>query len=101
MTPAALDAVGPEERRQIYKMLRLTVEVAPDGSLHVSGVLGDSFVSENQDEYFAPSHDQVDLPATGPVVALDERVTVVDQIAQRKVFTPGPRRFVFQSPTPA
>jgi hypothetical protein len=101
MTPAALDAVGPEERRQIYKMLRLTVEVAPDGSLHVSGVLGDSFVSENQDEYFAPSHDQVDLPATGPVVAFDEGVTVLDQVAQREVLAPRPKGFVLQSRTPA
>ena len=50
MTPAALDALSPEERHQIYKMLRLTVEVSPDGSLNVTGVLGDSFVSEHQDE---------------------------------------------------
>jgi hypothetical protein len=50
MTPAALDALSPEERHHVYKMLRLTVEVFPDGSLNVTGVLGDSFVSENQDE---------------------------------------------------
>ena len=53
MTPAALDALSPEERHQVYKMLRLTVEISPDGSLDVSGVLGDSFVSENQDERLA------------------------------------------------
>ena len=46
MTPAALDALSPEERHQIYKMLRITVEAYPDGSLNVTGVLGDSFVSE-------------------------------------------------------
>jgi hypothetical protein len=40
MTPAALDALSPEERHQIYKMLRITVEVSPDGSLNVTGVLG-------------------------------------------------------------
>jgi site-specific DNA recombinase len=50
MTPAALDALSPEERHRVYKMLRITVEVSPDGSLDVTGVLGDSFVSENQDE---------------------------------------------------
>ena len=50
MTPAALDTLSPEERHQVYKMLRLTVEISPDGSLDVTGVLGDSFVSENQDE---------------------------------------------------
>jgi hypothetical protein len=53
MTPAALDALSPEERHQIYKMLRITVEVSPDGSLNVTGVLGDSFVSEHQDERLA------------------------------------------------
>ncbi len=42
MTPAALDALSPEERHQIYKMLRITVEVSPEGSLNVTGVLGDS-----------------------------------------------------------
>jgi hypothetical protein len=50
MTPAALDALSPEERHQVYKMLRLAVEISPDGSLDCSGVLGDSFVSENQDK---------------------------------------------------
>jgi len=50
MTPAALDALSPEERHQVYKMLRLAVEISPDGSLDCSGVLGDSFVSENEDE---------------------------------------------------
>jgi hypothetical protein len=45
MTPAALDALEPEERHQVYKMLRITVEVYPDSSLEVTGVLGDSFVS--------------------------------------------------------
>jgi site-specific DNA recombinase len=49
MTPAALDALSPEERHQVYKMLKLAIEISPDGSLDVSGVLGDSFVSENQD----------------------------------------------------
>ncbi len=53
MTPAALDALSPEERHQVYKVLRLTVKISPDGSLDVSGVLGDSFVSENQDERLA------------------------------------------------
>jgi site-specific DNA recombinase len=49
MTPDVLDALEPEERHQVYKMLRLTVEVCADGCLEVSGVLGDSFVPGNQD----------------------------------------------------
>jgi hypothetical protein len=101
MTPDALDALEPEERHQVYKMLRLTVEVCADGSLEVSGVLGDSFVSGNQDECVVLAHYQVDLPAPGPVVALEKCVAVLDQIAQREVFTPRPWRFVLQSPTPA
>jgi hypothetical protein len=101
MTPAELDTLSPEERHQIYKMLRLTVEVSPDGSLEVTGVLRDSFVSENEDEGAVFAHYQVDLPTPRPVVALDECVTLLDQVAQREVFTPCPGRFVLQSPTPA
>ena len=101
MTPAALDGLEPEERHQVYKMLRLTVEVCADGSLEVSGVLGDSFVSGDQDEGVLLAHYQVDLSAPGPVVALDERVVVLDQVPQGEVFTPCPWWFVSQSPTPA
>jgi site-specific DNA recombinase len=101
MTPDALDALEPEERHQVYKMLRLTVEVCADGSLEVSGVLGDSFVSGNQDECVVLAHYQVDLPAPRSVVALEKFVTVLDQIAQREVFTPCPGGFILQSPTPA
>ena len=89
MTPAALDALEPEERHQVYKMLRLTVEVCADGSLEVSGVLGNSFVPGNQDdEGVVLAHYQVDLPSPSSVVALHERVTVLDQVAQGEVFTP-------------
>ncbi len=101
MTPAALDALEPEERHQVYKMLRLTVEVCADGSLEVSGVLGDSFVSGKQDECVVLAHYQVDLPAPRSVVALEKFVTVLDQIAQREIFTPCPGGFILQSPTPA
>ena len=101
MTPDALDTLEPEERHQVYKMLRLTVEVCADGSLEVSGVLGDSFVSGNQDECVVLVHYQVDLPAPGPVVALEKFVTTFDQVAQREVFTPCSGGPVLQSPTPA
>jgi hypothetical protein len=67
----------------------------------VSGVLGDSFVSGNQDECVVLAHYQVDLPAPCSVVALEKVVTVLDQIAQREVFTPCPGGFILQSPTPA
>jgi hypothetical protein len=48
MTPEALDDLSSEERHHVYKLLRLRVEVSPDSSLDVSGVLGDSFVPENE-----------------------------------------------------
>jgi hypothetical protein len=38
--PEALDELAPEERRQIYAMLRLRVNVGSDGILDVSGVFG-------------------------------------------------------------
>jgi hypothetical protein len=47
------------------------------------------------------AHYQGDLPAPCSVVALEKSVTVVDQIAQREVFTPCPGGFFLQSPTPA
>src|SRR5215208_5513235 len=101
MSPEALDALTPDERHQVYKMLRLTVEASADGSLDVTGVLGNSFVSENEDESIVLANDQVDLPTTCPVVALDKRVTVPYQVAQGKSLTPCAGRFVLQPPTPA
>ena len=41
MVPEALVAPTLEERRQVYKMLKLCVAVYPDGSLEVSGVFGE------------------------------------------------------------
>jgi hypothetical protein len=38
MTPEALDALTPEERRQVYGMLRLRVEVAADGAIVARGI---------------------------------------------------------------
>jgi len=39
MTPGALDALTPEERRQVYGMLHLRVEVAADGTMVARGIL--------------------------------------------------------------
>src|SRR5215212_1156587 len=55
----------------------------------------------DEDDGVVPAHYQVDLPAPGPVVALDELVTVPGQVAQREVLTPCSGGLVFQSPTPA
>jgi hypothetical protein len=42
MTPEALDALTPEERRQVYGMLRLEVEVYADGRMVARGVLSEN-----------------------------------------------------------
>jgi hypothetical protein len=42
MVPEALDALALEERRQVYRLLRLKVEVAGDGSVEARGVLNAS-----------------------------------------------------------
>jgi site-specific DNA recombinase len=101
MTPAALNGLDPEERHHVYKMLRLTVEVSPDGSLDVSGVIGDSFVSENQHQGVCVAQDQVQLPEARAVVALDELVALLRQVTQREVFAPGAGGLSAQGPTPA
>jgi site-specific DNA recombinase len=40
MVPEALDALEPEERHQVYKMLRLRVAMGTDGGIEVKGTLG-------------------------------------------------------------
>ena len=42
MTPGALDALTPEERRRVYGMLRLKVEVEADGRMRARGILSES-----------------------------------------------------------
>jgi hypothetical protein len=38
--PEGLLTLGPEERREVYHMLRLRIEAYPDGALLASGALG-------------------------------------------------------------
>ena len=58
MTPEALDALTPEERRQVYGMLRLKVEVYADGRMEARGVLSEDVCKlhenghANEDESF-------------------------------------------------
>jgi hypothetical protein len=37
MVPESLDTITPEERNRLYRMLRVGVEVHPDGTLEVGG----------------------------------------------------------------
>ncbi len=87
-TPAALDALTSEERHQVHKMLRLRVAAYTDGSLEVSGALRECFVPENQDQRLAPAHYQVYLSAASAVVALDDLVSVAEEVIQRDPLAP-------------
>ena len=42
MAPEVLDNLTPEERRQVYGMLRLTVEVSADGRMEARGLLSEN-----------------------------------------------------------
>jgi hypothetical protein len=101
MVPEALDQLGAGERHQVHKMLRLRVLVHQDHTLEVSGVFGNSFVSENQDEGVFLAQDQVELPVAGAVVPFDELVPLLRQVAQRELFAPRAGEPVAQPPTPA
>jgi hypothetical protein len=49
VAPEALDALGSDERQQLYRMLRLRVLANQDGSLEISGAFGDvPAVCENE-----------------------------------------------------
>jgi hypothetical protein len=41
LVPEVLDALSPEERHQIYRVLRLKVATSPNGGLEATGVLGE------------------------------------------------------------
>jgi len=101
MVPDELERLTPEERHQVYKMLHLRVLAHRDGTLEVSGVFGDSFVSENQHQGIFVAQDQIQLPVTGAVIALDELVSLPQQVAQREIFAPRAGEAFAQGPTPA
>ncbi len=49
IAPKALDALTPEERHRLYRMLRLNVSVRPDTTLEVSGVFGEEMALSNSE----------------------------------------------------
>ena len=55
LIPEALDALEPEERHRVYKMLRLRVVAFPDGTLEVSGALGEDLLICNSETTRSPS----------------------------------------------
>ena len=44
MVPGALETLSPQERHQVYRMLRLKVVAHPDDTMEVQGVFGDRFL---------------------------------------------------------
>src|SRR5215212_3919855 len=49
MTPEGLDALTPEQRRQVYGMLQLKVEVAADGTMEAQGILSEYVCLQHED----------------------------------------------------
>ncbi len=47
IAPEALDSLAPEERYQLYKMLRLEVVVRLDANLEVRGAFGEGLLVSN------------------------------------------------------
>jgi hypothetical protein len=48
MVPEALDSLTPQERHQIYKVLRLRVVAGPNGEVEASGAFGDLAVRTSE-----------------------------------------------------
>jgi hypothetical protein len=48
MTPEALDVLTPEERKRVYGMLRLRVEVAADGTMVARGILSENVCVQDE-----------------------------------------------------
>lgn len=49
VVPEALESLSSEERRQLYKILRLSIFAHPDGSLKLSGAFGENLdISKNR-----------------------------------------------------
>ncbi len=55
MAPEALDSLLPEERHQVYKMLRLEVVAHVDSTLEVSGAFTGGDLSKSETGYPSPS----------------------------------------------
>ncbi len=53
VVPEVLDSLMPEERNQVYKMLRLRVVANLDGSLEISGTFGGCFVLQDASQEYA------------------------------------------------
>jgi hypothetical protein len=55
----------------------------------------------DEDEGGSVAQDQVELAVSGPVIAFDEVVATLGQVAQREVLAPGAGGAFAQRPTPA
>jgi hypothetical protein len=103
------DHVEPQGFEVRFSGVEVVLGYGAEGVLFAEGD-GFQWVSEagtapqldfHEDECVIFAHYQVYLSAPGPVVTLDERVIVLDQVAQGEVFTPCSWGSFAQSPTPA
>jgi hypothetical protein len=103
------DHIEPQGVELWFSRVEVVFGYGADGVL-LAGGDGFEWVTEgglapqldfHEDEYVVLADYQVDLPAPCSVVTIEKRVTVLDQVAQREVFTPCPGGFIFQSPIPA
>jgi hypothetical protein len=62
MAPEALDNLTPEERRHVYKMLKIKIIVYPNDDVEVSGALRECFTPENQHEGVGPKVQNIMTP---------------------------------------
>jgi DNA repair ATPase RecN len=76
--PDALDELTPEERRQVYKMLRLKVRAYLDGSSEVSGAFSDGFsICENETPQGGVAAERKTLTHRSPPAPRCRRITLV------------------------
>src|SRR5215216_4370123 len=69
MTPEALDALTPEEHRQVYGMLRLRVEVAADGTMEAQGILRANWRPAGSDGLCDPGLASLSMICSGCMVS--------------------------------
>jgi hypothetical protein len=66
MVPEGLDALSPEERHRVYKMLGLKVSVHPSGILEVSGTFGEGLELSETEPTWANGVRSIARPSPTP-----------------------------------
>jgi hypothetical protein len=88
MVPEALDALTPEERQQVYAMLRLEVEVDANGQMEARGVLS-AFV-------MGPGEEEPEFCESGVTSGRNIQTTKSPELRFRAVLGDGARELRFE-----